>query len=314
MLYFCNNFKSDSMASNIFGRYVWLIDTLRRHKKLTYEQINYLWTQSGLSYGDGDQLPPRTFHNHRKAIKDIFDVYIECTTKGGYYYYIDNPEQLENDQLRCWLIDSYATLNQVHADEKLDKRIQFEDIPSGHHFLSTIIEAMRYNRVLEITHQGFAMDYESSFEIEPYFVKVVNRRWYVIARSPYKNKVLTYGLDRIQRLQIMDKTFELPEDSTLENYFEGCCGVINDDTIPIQKVVVKTYGYARKYIATLPIHKSQKEIATDDESTTFEYQIRPTYDFLQAILVQADQIEVVEPEWVRKQIKELAEGILSHYK
>ncbi len=130
------------MAANIFGRYVWLIDTIRRHNRITYEEINNLWINSGLSYGEGDELPLRTFHNHRKAIKDIFDVYIECDIKGGYNYYIDNIESLENDGLRTWLIDSYATLNQVHADEKLQNRIKFDYIPSGNQFLTTIVEAM----------------------------------------------------------------------------------------------------------------------------------------------------------------------------
>ena len=44
------------MASNLLGRYVWLVDTLRRHKRLTYNEINKLWQQSGLSYGEGDEL------------------------------------------------------------------------------------------------------------------------------------------------------------------------------------------------------------------------------------------------------------------
>ena len=63
------------MAANLFGRYVWLMDILLRYKRLTYEEICELWQESGLSYGE--ELPLRTFHNHQKAIKDIFDVYIE---------------------------------------------------------------------------------------------------------------------------------------------------------------------------------------------------------------------------------------------
>ena len=70
------------MAANIFGRYVWLIDILRRYKRLTFQEISSLWQNSGLSYGEN--LPLRTFHNHQKAIKDIFDVYIECDKKNPY--------------------------------------------------------------------------------------------------------------------------------------------------------------------------------------------------------------------------------------
>ena len=124
------------MAANLFGRYVWLMDILRRHKRLTFEEINELWQESGLSYGE--ELPLKTFHNHKKAIKDIFDVYIECDRKDGYRYYIDEPERIEGNNLRSWLISSYATLNQIKADNKLEDRIIFEEIPSGQTWLTCI--------------------------------------------------------------------------------------------------------------------------------------------------------------------------------
>ena len=74
------------MAANIFGRYVWLIGQFRRYGRLTYEEVNDLWHRSGLSYGDDDDLALRTFHNHRKAIFDIFEVEIACDIKDGYKY------------------------------------------------------------------------------------------------------------------------------------------------------------------------------------------------------------------------------------
>lgn len=171
------------MAANLLGRYVWLMDILRRHKRLTFEEINELWQESGLSYGE--ELPLKTFHNHKKAIKDIFDVYIECDRKDEYRYYIDEPERIEGNNLRSWLISSYATLNQIQADNKLEDRIIFEDIPSGQIWLTPIAEAMRCNHVLSITHQGFGKPEASTFEIEPYCLKVVKRvgMWWHAART-----------------------------------------------------------------------------------------------------------------------------------
>lgn len=160
----------NDMASNIFGRYVWLIDILLRYKKLKFEEINRLWQESGLSYGE--ELPLRTSHNHQKAIKDIFDVYIECDRKNGYRYYIDEPDRLEGNNLRSWLISSYATLNQIRADNRLEERIIYEDIPSGHTWLTTIAEAMCNSRVISITNKGFGKPDAVTFEIEPYFLKV----------------------------------------------------------------------------------------------------------------------------------------------
>lgn len=160
--------------ADLFGRYVWLIDTIKSHGRITFAEINECWKRSRLGYGD--DLPWRTFMNHKKAIVDVFNVYIECDAKDGYRYYIDRPEDLEDDCFRSWLINSYATLNQLQADRSLEHRIQFEEIPSGSRFLTRILEAMRFDAVLNITYQSFGKARPHSFEIEPYGVKVHHRR------------------------------------------------------------------------------------------------------------------------------------------
>ena len=310
------------MAANLFGRYVWLVDILLRYRRLTYQEISDLWQESGLSYGE--PLPLRTFHNHQKAVADIFGVDIKCDAGDGYRYYIAEPERLRGNNLRSWLISSYATLNQIQADSRLEERIIFEDIPSGQTWLTRIAEAMRQNRVLRITHQGFGKPYPNTFEIEPYFLKVVKRRWYVVAHNPYyseRNKAkgvkpddvyLVYALDRISCIEDTDKTFKMKKDFDVDSYFEGCCGVITSDERP-QRIVVKAYGGFADYLRTLPLHESQREIKSDDESTIFEYRIKPTYDFYQAVLAQDDQMEVLEPEEVRDEMRNFARNMLNYY-
>lgn len=310
------------MAANLFGRYVWLMDILRRYKRLTFQEINELWQESGLGYGE--ELPLKTFHNHKKAIKDIFDVYIECDRKDGYRYYIDEPERIEGNNLRSWLISSYATLNQIQADNKLEDRIIFEEIPSGQIWLTCIADAMRRNHVLSITHQGFGKPEPSTFDIEPYFLKVVKRRWYVVARSPYyseRNKeqgvkpsdvYLVYALDRISDIQDTGRTFKMKKNFDVHSYFEGCCGIITSNESS-QKIVLRAYNGFADYLRTLPLHESQREIGSDDESTLFEYHLKPTFDFYQLVLAQGDQVEVLEPESVRDEMRNFAQNILDFY-
>ena len=310
------------MAANLLGRYVWLMDILRRYKRLTFQEINELWQESGLGYGE--ELPLKTFHNHKKAIKDIFDVYIECDRKDGYRYYIDEPERIEGNNLRSWLISSYATLNQIQADNKLEDRIIFEEIPSGQTWLTCIADAMRRNHVLSITHQGFGKPEPCTFDIEPYFLKVVKRRWYVMARSPYyseRNKeqgvkpsdvYLVYALDRISDIQDTGRTFKMKKNFDVHSYFEGCCGIITSNESS-QKIVLRAYNGFADYLRTLPLHESQREIGSDDESTLFEYHLKPTFDFYQLVLAQGDQVEVLEPESVRDEMRNFAQNILDFY-
>lgn len=318
------------MPANTFGRYVWLVDTLRRHNHLSYKEINQKWKRSGLSYGEDDELPLKTFHNHRRAILDIFNIVIEIDPDvKGYKYHILNPEELEGDSLRSWLIDSYATLNQIQADSKLKDRIQFEEIPSGNTWLTVFMQAMRENRVVQITHQGFGKDYPNTFEIEPYCLKVFNRRWYIIANNPYyaslnqkhkqekgytpRKEIRAYGLDRILAATILDKHFEMNKDFDMNSYYEGCIGVIPSDD-PIEHVVLIAYGHAPDYLRTLPLHESQKEVESDEESTTFAYEVKLTYDFIQLIMQQGDQVEVLAPQRLRNEMRNLANTLISYYK
>ncbi len=310
------------MASNLFGRYVWLVDVLLRHKRLTFEEISRLWQDSGLSYGE--ELPLRTFHNHQKAIKDIFDVYIECDRKDGYRYYIDEPGRLTGNNLRSWLISSYATMNQIHADNKLEERIIFENIPSGQTWLTAITEAMRNNHVLSITHQGFGKSEPNTFDIEPYVLKVAKRRWYVVARSPFyseRNKregvdlndvYLVYALDRISCVRDTGRTFKMKKEFDVDKYFEGCCGVITSDE-PVQRIVLLAYERLADYLRTLPLHESQREFEGDDGSALFEYRLKPTFEFYQLVLAQGDQVEVLEPQAVRDEMRNFAQNMLSYY-
>ena len=310
------------MAANLFGRYVWLVDILLRYRRLTFQEISDLWQDSGLSYKE--PLPLRTFHNHQKAILDIFGVEIKCDAGDGYRYYITEPERLRGNNLHSWLISSYATLNQIQADSRLEDRIIYEDIPSGQTWLTCIAEAMRSNRVLNITHQGFGKPYPSTFEIEPYLLKVVKRRWYVVARCPYysdRNRAKgikpndvyrVYALDRIYDIEDTGKTFKMKKNFDANQYFEGCCGVITSGE-PIQRIVLLAYGGFADYLRTLPLHESQQEIEGDDESTLFEYHLKPTFDFYQLVLAQGDQIEVLEPESVRNEMRNFSQNMLNYY-
>lgn len=320
------------MGANIFGRYVWLIEQFRRYGRLTYEEVNSLWRRSGLSYGDRDNLALRTFHHHRKAIFDIFEVDIVCDTKGGYKYYIDHPEDLEKDDLRIWLINSYTAMNQIQADRALKERIIFEHVPSGHRWLNTIIDAMRANQVLSITYQSFRRPEPRSFDIEPYCLRVVRRRWYVLARSPHcsnldsqksavgeengatRDGVSIYALDRIQACHTTKKSFLLEEGFDVNEYFHGCCGIIRSTEEPI-RIVLRAYYDAPYYLRTLPIHESQRELIElgDDNATYFELTVCPTFDLYQSLLAQADQIEVLEPRSVRQQMSYFAKRLTSYY-
>ena len=296
------------MAKDLFNRYIWLVDTIHRQTEgLTFEEIKEKWECSGRS--EGNSLPLRTFHNHRAAIEDLFEINIECN-KSTYKYYIDNAEDLANGGVRRWLLNTFAVNNLINESYKLKQRILFEDIPSGQQFLTPIIEALREGVRLEMTYQSYGNDKSSTFSFEPYFVKVFKQRWYVIGKS---DTIRIHALDRIQKLDTLSTKFKMPKDLNPEEYFFNCFGIIHDVDVSPQEIKLKITSNQSKYLRALPMHHSQKEIETTREYSIFTFYIKPTFDFRQEILSLGVDVEVLSPVSFREEIGKVAKKMSEKY-
>jgi len=285
------------MAKDLFNRYIWLVDNIYGHPEgLTFEEIDEKWVRSSRS--EGNPIPLRTFHNHRAAIEELFEINIECN-KSNYKYFIGNAEDLEKGGVRRWLLNTFAVNNLINESHKLKQRILFEEIPSGQHYLTPIIEAMRDGVMLEMTYQSYWSDKAHTFSFEPYFVKVFKQRWYVIGKS---DQIRIHALDRIQKLETLSTKFNMPKDLDPEEYFYNCFGIIHDEDVSPQEIKLKISSNQAKYIRALPLHHSQKESESTPDFSIFTYFIKPTFDFRQELLSLGEDVEVLSPEAFRKEL------------
>ena len=296
------------MGKELFSRYVWLLETIHRAGKITFEEINARWLRSELS--GGETLSLRTFHHHRDAIEELFDINIECIKRGGYCYYIEDTEELEKGCVRKWLLNSFAVDNLIVESRKLKSRILLEEVPSGKRYLIPLIEAMRDGMIVEVDYQSFRQQVPANFEIEPYCLKLFRQRWYVVARSPHYNRVMIYSLDRILDLE---ETFYYPEEFNPQSYFDACFGIVADDDIGIETVQLKVYAPQDKYFDALPLHHSQRTVEVTEGHTVYEYRIRPTYDFVQELLSHGADVEVLQPSLLRSRLGDIAKEMVALY-
>ena len=299
------------MGKELFSRYVWLLETIHRAGKITFEEINARWLRSELS--GGEALSLRTFHHHRDAIEELFDINIECIKRGGYCYYIEDTEELEKGCVRKWLLNSFAVDNLIVESRKLKSRILLEEVPSGKRYLIPLIEAMRDGMIVEVDYQSFRQQVPANFEIEPYCLKLFRQRWYVVARSPHYNRVMIYSLDRILDLEVSEKTFYYPEEFNPQSYFDACFGIVADDDIGIETVQLKVYAPQDKYFDALPLHHSQRTVEVTEGHTVYEYRIRPTYDFVQELLSHGADVEVLQPSLLRSRLGDIAKEMVALY-
>lgn len=304
--------SSKESASNLFNRYVWLVDTIYRAGRVTFESINERWSRSQLNES-GEDIPLRTFHNHRKAVQQMFDINIECDKRNGYAYFIENSEDMERGGVRSWLLNTFAVNNLINESHRLKHHILFEHIPSGQQFLTPIIEAMRDGVKIEITYQNYWHTEPNTFEVEPYCVKVFRQRWYLVAYNEYYNQIRIYSLDRAHLIRITDKQFSLPEEFDGHEYFVNCFGIINYGSP--EYVIIKVFNGDKKdrYLKSLPLHHSQEIIEQTEEYTIFRYYLQLTFDFRQELLSHGEMVEVLAPESFRTEIANIATQMKKPY-
>jgi len=300
------------MVSKTFNRYIWLLNTLLQKGKLTYEEISKLWQESNM--GDEKPMPLRTFHQHRKAVEELFGLEIKCNPSDGYHYFIDNPQAMRNDRTRQWLLNSFTLSNMIIAGHNMKDRILFENIPGGTEYLQQVIGAMQHNTVLEVDYQSFG-GHLQTYHLEPYAMKIYRQRWYILGKLLEQDAIRHLALDRIIDLRQTDSSFTVPKDFNADKYYANTLGIFVNEELKPQKVRIRVYGRQVDYLRTLPIHRSQKEVLTKHEQfSEFQYRVCLTPELTNELLAMGENVEVLDPQELRDEIKKRLEDCLTHYK
>ena len=103
-------------------------------------------------------------------------------------------------------------------------------------------------------------------------------------------------------------------DFDAQAYFKDYFGVMTDDRLPVERIVLRAYGNEPYYLRDLPLHPSQREVAKGDDYTDFEVCLHPTRDFLAYILSRGGWLQVISPDSIAQQIKEMLQSAEENYK
>jgi hypothetical protein len=293
-----------------FKEYIWLVNTIYKAKRITLAEINERWLKTEMS--EGVEMARTTFYRHKCAIEDIFGIYIDCDKKNGNKYYIGNEYVLREDSVQNWMLSTLSVGNMVEESQSLHNRILLEHVPSGGEKLQQVIKAMKENRMISMTYRRYGSS-DKTYTLSPYCVKLFRQRWYLVAR--FESGIFsTFSFDRIEKVELLDEKFKIDEDFDAAVFFSDSYGIVVDDKMTPERIVLRAYGYERYYLRDLPLHHSQRLIASTDDYCDFELTLRPTSDFKAQLLSRGGWIEVLEPQSLADEIVEWHKNAIERYK
>lgn len=292
-----------------FIRYILIIKKLRRQPSSFSEISDYLAFESDLQ-GYDFNVSKRTFQRDLEDIRSIFNIDIQYDFSRRVYY-IDFDEQSGVNER---ILEAFDTFNALNIADRLSDHIHFDKRrPKGAENLYELLRAIKNRFQVTFLYQKFTDDIITHRTTEPYALKEFKNRWYVLAKDLENKEVKSFALDRLSKLEIKRKKFQLPNDFNVNEHFKYCFGIVSPNDFEPQEVILSFVPLQGKYIKTLPLHESQVILEDNEDELLIKLTLFITLDFLMEILSYGNNVKVIQPVSLIEKVKKTYENALKRY-
>ena len=212
-------------------------------------------------------------------------------------------------------LESLETLRQsleLPSDESHQPVISFSRNPlENSNLLGELFTSISHKQVIELHYHTFAKpDVLKRVLLHPYLLKEYNRRWFVIGSADRDGKILTFSLERIDKIvpQTSKAYKECPED--FSERFEDIIGVTYIEESPTYNIIFWASDSAKDYIKTKPLHESQRNMPDnlhDDYPTLsggsfFRIDCKKNYELIRELFSFGKDLIVLSPREIRDEV------------
>jgi predicted DNA-binding transcriptional regulator YafY len=227
-------------------------------------------------------------------------------------------------------LDNFKWLDDFKIGLGLEERkqiISFSHNPylRNSNLLGTLFDNISNEVVIRLSYHTFADPTVRSIVFHPYLLKQYNERWFLLGAADDDGKILTFALDRIDKVEpLLEKKYvPCPED--LSERFEDIVGVTLYEDRPVEHIVFWASDTSKDYITTKPIHESQTSIKGEEESNLhekhpqleggafFSIDCIPNYELIRELRSFGGNLLVLSPTETQKQILHIISDISRGY-
>jgi predicted DNA-binding transcriptional regulator YafY len=179
------------------------------------------------------------------------------------------------------------------------------------HIQNAVYEALYEENMLEITYHSRSKNETTIRRISPLGLIYRGITTELIFCEEKNSTVKRFILHRIKKAKILDESLAIPDGFNLDQFikeqmgFPGSC----------KEIQFKAWlsKHAKANVEETPLNKFQTLENTKDGGVIVKATVRDTADLTSWILGLGARIKVLEPEFLREKIAEIAKNMAAHY-
>jgi predicted DNA-binding transcriptional regulator YafY len=256
----------------------------------------------------------RTVQRDLKTLRDLCYIEIKYNRfNNGYFIDTESKSEFDNWMHVFELFNTARVINTTLV--KSASNIEYIDFDRNslllkNEILGKMLSAIVDRSKITFEHQNFWHNETKLIELYPHLLKQYQNRWYVFGCFP-NGDFRSFGLERISNLAVLREIFK-PKMKHPKDAFDEVVGLVFSQS-KIEDVILSYSAEQGKYIKTQPIHSSQKTLIDDENEFRIQLRVRPNYELQEQILKQGERVKVIEPDWLKEEIKSRMINALKNY-
>ncbi len=291
-------------------RYALLLEMIEKHRP-NLELIEEFLERHDFS------VSKRTIERDIQYIRTYYGIDIRYSNIGRPGYYIDKENSPDLPNLLRFIEVANTAAIVVESLQEGRKSISYMDFESdgslrGYDLLEPLLNAIKKRRMIRFFYELFDSSDHKSYLVQPLLLKEYQTRWYLVGIRDDVQELRIWGIDRINSLEILSKTFEPKRGFNPLDMFRHTIGINISENKPefVQLSFTRLQG---KYVRTLPWHHSQKILDNDRDELRIELYVNPNLEFKQRIMATGAAVKVLKPKWLANEIRDRLKASLERY-
>jgi proteasome accessory factor B len=175
----------------------------------------------------------------------------------------------------------------------------FKDYSKKQDAIAGLIDGVLHQRRVTIAYFSFNSRRTKAYTLDPYRLVYYRGGLYLYARAEEYGEVRTFAVERIQKIEVLDQSFETPADFNVNEYARGAFGIAGGKAETVRLLFdAEMAGYIRERVW----HESQELRDRPDGSVELTMEVAPGFELQAWIKGFLPHVRILGPAGLRERV------------